>query len=192
MIRFSPLEQVVFIILVIISVYLFWMRFGKVWGNIRASKNDPGFSIKPVGRRVLTFIWEVVLQAKVIRQRPLPGFAHALVFWGFCAFALVTINHFLEGVHLELLSRDNWFGQFYFYLAAVFAVGVAIGIAGLAFRRFVIRPRWLGPVKYESGFIAFLIFMLMITYLATFIPDWEDSRPLWWAHTLCILIFMPL
>ena len=192
MIRFSPLEQVVFIILVIISAYMFWMRFGKVLGNIIASKNDPDFSIKPVGRRVLTFIWEVVLQGKVIRQRPLPGFAHALVFWGFCAFALVSINHFAGGVNFRLLSHESWIGRFYFLFAAVFAVGVAIGIAGLAFRRFVVRPRWFGKVSYESGFIAFLIFFLMVTYLVSFLPGWEQSKPLWWAHTLTILVFLPL
>src|SRR5208283_4186479 len=189
MIRFSPLEQVVFIILVIISVYLFWMRFGKVWGNIRASKNDPGFSIKPVGRSVLTFIWEVVLQAKVIRQRPLPGLAHALVFWGFCAFALVTINHFALGFGVPFLSRESWFGWFYLDLAAVFAVVVSVSIAGLAIRRFAVRPRWLGEVSYESGAIALLILALMTTYLAAL---WVDdtsaaAKFLWWAHTLVIL-----
>ena len=31
-----------------------------------------------------------MLQGKVIRERPLPGLAHAFVFWGFCAFALIT------------------------------------------------------------------------------------------------------
>ncbi len=192
MIRFSPLEQVVFIILVIVSVYLFWMRFGKVWGNIMASKNDPDFSIQPVGRRVWDFVWEVLLQAKVIRQRPLPGFAHALVFWGFCAFALVTVNHFAGGVNLGLLSRESWIGRFYFWFAALFAIGVAIGITGLFLRRFVVRPRWLGKVSYESGIIAGLIFLLMATYLASFLPGWEQSKPLWWTHTLTILLFLPL
>jgi hypothetical protein len=33
----------------------------------------------------------------VIRCRPLPGIAHAFVFWGFCAFALVTANHLAMG-----------------------------------------------------------------------------------------------
>jgi len=55
---------------------------------------DAGFRLPPLGRRVRDFLWEVMLQGKVIRQRPLPGLAHALVFWGFCAFALVTVNHF--------------------------------------------------------------------------------------------------
>ena len=48
--------------------------------------------------------------------------------------------------------------------------GGSVSISGLAFRRLVIRPKWLGPVSYESGFIALLIFVLMATYLATFLP----------------------
>ena len=192
MIHFSPLEQALFVLLVIVSVSLFWRRFGKVWNIISASKNDPEFSIQPVVGRVRDFIWEVVLQGKVIRQRPLPGFAHALVFWGFCAFALVSLNHFAEGVNLGFLSRGTWPGRFYFAFAAVFAIGVAIGIAGLAFRRFVVQPRWLGHVSYESGFIAFLIFLLMVTHLATFRAGWDESKIVWWTHTLALLVFMPL
>jgi hypothetical protein len=99
-------------------------------------------------------VWEVLLQGKVIRQRPLPGLAHAFVFWGFCAFALVTINHFAEGLHVELISRGGFLGRIYFSLAAVFGVALAVSIAGLAFRRLAIRPKWLGPVSNESGFIA--------------------------------------
>lgn len=192
MVQLTWAETILFVLLLATSIYGFWYSFGRVWRTVLKSKSDPEFSIQPIGRRLKDFTWEVLLQAKVIRQRPLPGIAHALVFWGFCAFALVTINHFAEGVHLQLLSRDSWIGQFYFSLAALFGIGVAIGIAGLAFRRFVIRPRWLEPISYESLFIAFLIFTLMVTYLATFVPGWEESRLLWWAHTLAILTFMPL
>ncbi len=70
----------------------------------------------------------------------------------------------------------------------------AVSIAYLAFRRFVIRPKWLGPVSYESGIIALFIFILMVTYM----PEWwvpETSTPgqaLWWIHTLTLLAFLPL
>jgi Fe-S oxidoreductase len=193
MVQFSWPETALFLVLLAASAYGFWWRFGKVWRTVLRSKKDPDFHIQPIGRRVWDFLWEVMLQGKVIRERPLPGLAHAFVFWGFCAFALVTINHFGEAAGLHLLSRESWIGKFYFYLAAAFGVAVAVSIAGLAFRRFVIRPRWLGKVHWESGFIAFLIFTLMVTYLVTFLGDnWEHSKALWWAHTLSILIFMPL
>ena len=192
MIHFSLPEQVVFILLVIVSVALFWKRFDKVWRNIRASKADPEFSIRPIGRRVRDFVWEVLLQGKVIRQRPLPGLAHALVFWGFCAFALVSINHFSEGFGAGFLDRATWPGRFYFWFAALFAIAVSIGIIGLAVRRFAVQPRWLGDLSYESGLIALLIFLLMATYLAQLVPGWDASKPVWWAHTLTLLFFLPL
>ena len=78
----------------------------------------------------------------------------------------MTLNHFAEGFGLGFLSHGG-FSRFYFLFAGVFAVAVAVSIAALAFRRFVIRPKWLEPLSPESGLIAFLIFALMITYLAT-------------------------
>ena len=174
---------------------LFFMRFRRVLENISKAKLEPGYKIDPLGPRVRTFLWEVALQGKVIRQRPIPGLAHAFVFWGFCAFALITLNHFAEGFGFPFLSRDGLFGRFYYYLAALFGVAVAVSIAGLAFRRFVFRPEWLGDeLSYESGFIAFLIFALMVTYLATFCVSEEGlgGRLLWWSHTLALLIFLPL
>jgi len=180
------------VVLLLASLYGFWLRFRKVWLTVLHSKKDPEFTVRPVGRRVRDFVWEVLLQGKVIRERPGPGLAHAFVFWGFCAFALVTINHFAEGLGVQLISRHGLFGQFYFLVAAIFGVLVAVSISALAFRRLVIRPKWLGPVSYESGFIALLIFLLMVTYLGTFLPGREESSWLWWAHTLTLLIFLPL
>jgi Fe-S oxidoreductase len=193
---FSPLEITLFLILLAASAYGFWLRFGKVARKIREAKPDADFHLHPIGKRIWDFVSEVMLQSKVIRERPLPGLAHALVFWGFCAFALVTLNHFAAGIGWPFLSRESWFGKFYFYFAAVFGAAVAVSILGLFIRRFLIRPRWLvrkvtgEKVSIESGFIAFLIFTLMITYLAAF---WlGDTKPLWWAHTLALLIFLPL
>ncbi len=192
MVQFSWPETVLFLVLLAASLCGFGLRFQKVWRTVLRSKKDPEFSIQPVGRRIRDFVWEVMLQGKVIQQRPLPGVAHAFVFWGFCAFALVSINHFAEGAGFHLLARDGFFGRIYFTVAAIFAVLVAVSISGLAFRRLVIRPKWLGPLSYESGFIALLIFLLMVTYIATFLPGGEESRWLWWAHTLALLVFLPL
>src|SRR6266496_3878492 len=195
MLELSALEKGLFVIFTLASAFFFFARFRKVLTNISKAKPEPGYNIRPIGKRVQDFLWEVLLQGKVVRQRPLPGLAHAFVFWGFCAFGLITLNHFAAGIGFPFLSRDGAFGQFYFYLAAAFAVTVAISIAGLAFRRFIVRPRWLGAkLSYESGFIALLIFLLMITYLATFWvrEDNAAGAALWWSHTLALLIFIPL
>jgi Fe-S oxidoreductase len=192
---FSLVEKIVLAALVLASLALFLYRFGPILQRIFKSKRDPAFSLSPIGKRVWDFFWEVLCQAKVIRERPLPGLAHAFVFWGFCAFALVTLNHFAAGFGLGFLDPAGYFGRFYFYFAATFATACAIGIFGLFVRRFLVRPRWLGTkVSYESGVIAGLIFILMVTYLAAFSvgPSGQAIRVLWWIHTLSILVFLPI
>jgi len=184
--EFSATEKLLFAVLLAASIAGFSVRFVPIVRKIRSAKPDADFSLRPVGPRIRELLWEVALQAKVIRQRPLPGIAHALVFWGFCAFALVTLNHIAIGFGTRLLSSDS----LYLLLAAIFAVLVAISISGLFVRRFILRPKWLGDLSYESGVIAVLILVLMLTYLATF---WTgDSKPIWWTHTLALLVFLPL
>ncbi len=192
--HFSIAERALFVVLAAASLYVFSRRFGTILGKILASKKDPGFHFFPIGKRVRDFVWEVMLQAKVIRERPLAGVAHALVFWAFCAFALVTLNHCATVFGVGLLDPAGRVGRLYFYFAATFAVACAVGIVGLAARRFLIHPKWLGEVSWESGWIAFLIFALMATYLAEFfVADSSNAaRALWWAHTLTLLVFLPL
>jgi len=192
--HFSLQETLLFAALAAASAYAFGRRFAPILGNILRSKSDPDFHLAPVGPRVRAFVWEVILQAKVIRERPLAGAAHAIVFWAFCAFALVTLNHCAAAFGLSFLHPTGAFGRAYFYIAAVFALACTVAIAALFIRRFVFRPNSLGALSPESGWIAFLIFALMATYLAAFFPSGDEAatRALWWAHTIVLLAFLPL
>ena len=194
MVHPSWLEMAILAILLCISGYLFWRRFRKPVDVIRRSRDNPDFKLQPLAPRIRQFVWEVLLQGKVIRERPLPGLAHAFVFWGFCAFALITLNHLAAGFGVPFLSRTGRFGRFYFTFVAVFAVAVAVSIAGLAIRRFVVRPKWLGKLSPESGIIALFIFILMVTYLAGLAVDETTvtARVSWWLHTATLLAFLPL
>ena len=132
---------------------------------------------------------------KVIRERPLPGLAHAFVFWGFCAFALITLNQFATGFGGAVSHARELAGKFYFAFAAIFGVAVAISIAGLFIRRFFVRPKWLGKVVAGIG----------LHRAADLRADGHLSRralagratpspgsAIWWLHTLALLIFLPL
>jgi Fe-S oxidoreductase len=193
----SWITSVILAAFIVVSVFLFWRRFGRVVDVIRCARADADFHLEPLGPRIRQFVWEVLLQGKVIRERPLAGLAHAFVFWGFCAFALITINHLASGFGLAVLPREGVLGPAYYYFVAVFALAVAVSIAYLAFRRFVLRPVWLGPVSPESGLIAFLIFALMVTYLAG-VPRFgfdeasAGGQVAWWMHTVALLVFLPL
>jgi Fe-S oxidoreductase len=192
--HFAIWEKCLFVALAAVSAYGFWRRFGPILGKILQSKKDPDFHLFPIRERVWDFVWEVLLQAKVIRERPLPGVAHALVFWAFCAFALVTLNHCAMIFGVGFLDPAGRVGRLYFEIAAIFAIACAAGILGLFVRRFLVRPKWLGKLSWGSGLVALLIFALMATYLeAFFVTEPGDAvRALWWAHTLTLLAFLPL
>lgn len=188
--NFSWVEKTILLVLLAASVAAFSRTFGAALRNIFASAKDSDFRLRPLGPRLRKFFWEVLAQGLVIRQRPLPGLAHAIVFWGFLAFAAITLNHIALAFGLAFIPA----GSGYKWFVAAFALAVAAAIAGLAFRRFVIRPKWLEPVSPESGLIAFLIFALMITYLLEFrIPEGGAAAKInWWAHTAVLLFFLPL
>jgi Fe-S oxidoreductase len=192
--HFATFEIILLLIFASASAALFLLRFAPILRNVLTARKDLGFSLRPITRRIRDFVWEVLCQSKVIRERPLPGIAHAFVFWGFLAFALVSLNHFASGLRLGFLPPDSLIGRFYFTFAAIWASLVAVSIAGLFIRRFFVRPIWLGrKVSYESGVIALLIFTLMVTYLAAFLTRDETTlKTLWWTHTLALLVFLPL
>ena len=187
-------ERIVLLMLIAGSVTLFGWRFRRVIDRLRWARPTPDFQIRPLGPRLWQLFGEVGLQAKVIAQRPLPGLAHAFVFWGFCAFALITVNHLASAFGGGFLSPDGSFGRFYFGFVAVWAVAVAVSITGLFVRRFGVRPQWLGAVSGESGVIALLIFLLMVTYLAGLWAGDKGpaARWAWWLHTLTLLAFLPI
>lgn len=193
----SYVEMVVLAVLICASVGLFWRRVSKVVHVLRAARPNADFHLRPLGPRIRQFASEVLLQSKVIRERPAAGIAHAFVFWGFCAFALVTVNHVAGGFGGRVITGESLFGRAYFWFVAAFAVAVAVSITGLFIRRFFVRPRWLGELSPESGVIAGLIFLLMITYLAGMPGAGLDEtspggRVNWWLHTLALLAFLPL
>ncbi len=190
MLRLSTAETVVFVVGVAVSVAAFGRRIRPLLVALERSCPEAGYELRPLWPCLRRFVWEVLLQGKVVRERPLPGLAHALVFWGFCAFAVETLDHVAAAVGVEVLAPDS----LYHLVATAFAIAVAISITGLAIRRFLVRPVWLGAVSPESGLIAFLIFLLMVTYLVGRVLPAQDAvaHLNWWMHTLALLVFLPL
>ncbi|HUG82343.1 MAG TPA: (Fe-S)-binding protein, partial [Bryobacterales bacterium] len=106
-------------------------------------------------------------------------------------FAWVTFEHTLQGFRgLETARPDEtWYGAF----AAAWAVAVLVGIIGLSFRRFALRPKALGKPSPSSAVVALLIVILMLTYLAGWVwlePGSSSWRANWWAHVLSVLAML--
>ena len=192
---FSFIEQIILFVMILFSVGSFSFELFKRFAIV--SKGTGSFKFNSLGIRIKRVLVEFILQKKVISQRFWPGLMHAFVFWGFMFFSIITIDHFSLGFHVHLLS-DN-FKFFYGILFGVpWAIFVLIGITSLAYRRFIIRPKYLGDkISYTSGFVALFISVLMITYIIDYAYVGHHSTSLamkinWWIHAILILGFLIL
>src|SRR5262245_36004572 len=152
------------------------------------------FSVENTAFRVRRFLVDVVLQRQTIRERPVPGLAHALVFWGFVAFGGYTITEFLHGLGIADFTETRWFYAYRVVLTP-FAIAVLAGILFLVVRRAIFRPAALGKtVSVESVVIGLFIATLMVTFLLGWRLDEESAagRANWWIHALVILAFLAL
>lgn len=173
----------IFLAIALTSIWLFCRTVARRLSAMRSAEND--LSHDHILRRLWRVFYEVLLQARVVRDRPIVGLLHALVMWGFCAFAWASVKHLSLGIRgFSAAAVDHsWFGIF----VAFWAVAVTVGIVGLAFRRFVLRPKFLGQhLSATSGMVAALIVILMVTYLLNWraftlgAMQWKVS---WWVHT---------
>ncbi|MBI2063108.1 MAG: 4Fe-4S dicluster domain-containing protein [Candidatus Yanofskybacteria bacterium] len=187
------MDRIVFIGLAVISLYLFCRTIYRRLFS-RAHKSC-GLPHDKIGKRLWRVILEVFLQYRVVKNRPLVGILHAAVMWGFIAFAWVSMEHLYLGV-IGLKQAEPIDGL-YPAFAAVWAFVVIIAIIGLSFRRFVLRPKPLGKISLTSAIVAFLILILMLTYLINWgILPVESSawKMTWWIHTVSffsMLVIIP-
>jgi Fe-S oxidoreductase len=177
-------------VLVVVFVSLFAVQ---VRTRLRLVRRAPG-ALRTDGEieRTRRFVSEVVFQSKVIAEKPVTGVAHALVFWGFVAFAGYSTAQFLKGLHLVDLTATP---AFHLYMLALvpFTLGVLAGILYLLVRRVVFRPEALGALSWESVLIAVFIATLMATFLLDFrLGPGLAAEVNWWAHILVILVFLAL
>src|SRR5437763_915613 len=184
-----------------IPVLVFWLLFvifidafaAQVARRVRLILAAPNtFNVDRIAVRAGRWLGDVLFQRRTILERPIPGVAHALVFWGFIAFAGYTTVEFLKGLGIVDLTATSWFHKYRMALTP-FAAAVLAGILVLLVRRAFHRPVALGShVSAESIVIRLFIAMLMITYLPTFLPG--ETRLAghlnWWLHVLGLLALM--
>ncbi len=182
-------EKLLLALLIFASSGLFaWNLRAKI-GQILEGPSDR-VRTDQVGKRLARTIREVLLQSRVIGQRPVVGALHAVVFLGFLLFAVETVEHFLKGFGASLLEPllGPVLPAFRTGMSVVAGL-VAVAILGLAFRRFVLVRTSPDPRSVTSGIVALFIFLLMLTYLNGIRANPIAWQANWWLHAAIILVF---
>ena len=141
-----------------------------------------------VGRRIGLFFTEVIGQSRVL-ERIAAGWAHALIFWGFIAFAVSTLDLMWR---LAVGGDGFLHGPLAFWLPVVdaFAFAILFGIVVLAVRRYVVRPSYLTYHSVESAVVLAVIALIALTHFGERYLAGDVAEYFGYAHLMVAFSFL--
>ena len=187
------LAQAVFLVIAFVGVWLFFRTVNHRLFSVFPKHGDLPYDHIP--RRLWRVFVEVVLQYRVVRDRPVVGILHAFVLWGFFAFGWVSANHMLLGLRGTGQGRRRT--DLVWRVRRRLGRGRAGGNDRLVIPAIRLTAQGAGEASPTSGAVAFLISALMVTYLLGWgvFPVGDLSWKVnWWLHTLsffALLVVIP-
>jgi heterodisulfide reductase subunit C/nitrate reductase gamma subunit len=163
-------RQLIFAIILLITLAVFIYTITRIIQYFRFTR--PSFPIRNYGRRFKVMLNVAFGQTKIFR-RPVLGFFHALVFWGFCVILLGSIEMVIDGLFgtEKALKALGVLHDVIMASGDVFALLVALSIIIFLFRRLFLHiKRFQGiemkHINHVDAIIALsLILLLMISLL---------------------------
>lgn len=174
-------KQIIFAISLLLTIGVFSFTIRRIVSYFRFTR--PAFPVKDIGKRIRIMLSVAFGQTKIFRK-PVLGFFHALVFWGFLVIIFGSIEMIIDGLTgservLQIL------GPVYNILMAsgdIFALLVAVSIIIFLSRRLFFKiKRFEGiemkKISHIDATIALsIIFVLMISLLTMNIGYVEFTR----------------
>jgi Fe-S oxidoreductase/nitrate reductase gamma subunit len=163
-------RQIIFTVTLLITFGAFFYTINRIIGFFRLTQ--PAFPVKDFGKRFSLMMRVAFGQTKIFR-RPVTGFFHALVFWGFCVIIFGSIEMVIDGV-AGTEKALKVLGPFYDFIMAsgdIFGLLVAISIIIFLIRRLFLHiKRFEGTEMKKISHIdakisLSLILLLMISLL---------------------------
>jgi Fe-S oxidoreductase len=160
----SMIEKIIFVIVTALAIAMAFAEFRRKYLLIRHGQKVGRFD-RP-GLRLGQMAFKVFLQIPVISQRPVVGFFHAVIFWGFLVFLGVTLNHVTEGFFegFSLFGHGALY-SFLLFAANLFAALIILAVIFFFVRRYIVRVKSLERPSWQSLTVLFFIFTLMASFI---------------------------
>lgn len=191
-------KQIIFAFTFILTLGIFTFTLARLISFFRFTKAN--FPIRDIGKRILITLQVAIGQTKIFR-RPVIGFFHALVFWGFCVITFGSIEMIFDGLSGTEKSLKALGSVYNFIIASgdLFAVLVTISILiFMARRQFMDISRFKGPEmkkkSHQDANIALaMILLLMLSLLgmnAAYVQlKMATANPIWGVYPVANILY---
>ncbi|HZK86888.1 MAG TPA: respiratory nitrate reductase subunit gamma, partial [Syntrophomonas sp.] len=153
-----PYEWLIYILMFIplgFFFYGFYQRV-KVWKLAQGEEHRDD----QVGRRILSWLFNSFGQLQLVRK-PLPGWMHLMVFWGF-VFLLIATATFASWSKIGFPNMTGWLYTLISWLADIGGFVGMLGILVLFWIRYFRKPDRLNDSKSSDGWMLLLIFVILL------------------------------
>ncbi len=162
------MSQIVFSALLAITIGVFAYSAFRIYQLFKLTK--PAYPVKDFGKRIKRTIIVAFLQERIFRN-PIAGIMHALVFWGFCAILIGSVEIVIDGIAgtERVLSILGVAYDAFMALGDVFAYIIALFVVIFIIRRTIFNIKRLHGKELtkknhaDAVFALTMIFILMIT-----------------------------
>ncbi len=162
-------KQIVFAITILITLGIFAFTIRRLISYFKFTKAN--FPIRDIGKRFWVMLDVAIGQTKIFR-RPVIGFLHAMVFWGFCVILFGSVEMIIDGL-FWIEKSLKVLGVVHNIIMAsgdVFALVVAIAIVIFMIRRiFMHISRFEGiemkKISHQDANIALSMILLLMLSL---------------------------
>ena len=160
----SLIEKLVFVVVVVAAIFFALREFSRK--AVLVLRGQPVQRMDHPIKRLWYALRRVVLQFCSYENRPVVGFFHSMIFWGFLVFMVVTTNHVVEGFfHDFSLVGTGLIRTIVLYGANFFALMILLASIFFLVRRYVFRPSTLDIPSVESAVILTFISTLMVSFV---------------------------
>ncbi len=160
----SAIEKIIFLAVTALAVALASREFLHKWKLINSGRKV--LRLDQPGKRFGRMLFKVLLQIPVFSQRPVTGFFHAVIFWGFLVFLGVTLNHVAEGfIEGFSLFGHGALNSILLLAANLFAGLIIVAVVYFFVRRYIVRVKSLERPSWQSLTVLFFIFTLMVSFI---------------------------
>jgi len=161
---YSWIKSILMAIAIVGAFSLFFTRVQRLFLLMRSVRGDAAFKLDRIGERVKVLFTDVLGQRNV-RRKPLAGWAHALIFFGFLAIQPHSLELMIRGVFPAFHTGYVFPALYgaYMFVADILAFPVLVGLGYALYRRLIIRPKYL-----TDGLDARLIILFTSVIIITF------------------------
>ena len=193
-------KEIIFSVFILFALGIFSFTCYRLYSFFKLTKKS--FKIDQIGSRISTTLKVAFGQTKILR-RPLIGFLHALVYWGFLVITVGSLEMVIDGILGTERVFSSW-GAVYGIISAsgdLFAAFIIFACFAFLVRRHIMRVKRFSGVEMtpksslDATLALTMILILMISLVGMncgYMLEYPDSYEGYFPFSSLFISYLPV